>query len=83
MYNILTHTCYLSTLLQYLQYAKQNRQEWEGKGKEIVAEMVESFATRTTVEEQPKLPKIEPIMEVATTKQGKYYPAVTGTLIDV
>lgn len=73
-----SHTCYLH--LQYLQYAKQNRQEWEDKGKEIVAEMVESFATRT-LEEQPK-PKTEPIMEVAT-KQDKYYSAATGTLIDV
>ena len=43
----LTHS-FSTNLLhnQYLQYAKQNRKEWEDKGKEIVAEMVESFGNR-------------------------------------
>jgi hypothetical protein len=62
--------------LQYLQYAKQNRQEWADKGKEIVAEMVESFKIAPRKPE-PK-PKIEPI----AAEQGQYPPAV-GMLLEV
>ena len=32
---------------EYLQYAQQNRKEWELKGKQIVAEMMETLEKRS------------------------------------
>jgi hypothetical protein len=37
---------------EYLQFALQNRKEWELKGKEIVAEMLETVEKSTSIREE-------------------------------
>ena len=39
-------SCFLDPSDEYLNYALRNRQEWEERGREVVAEMVEEVKTQ-------------------------------------
>jgi hypothetical protein len=58
VFSSLGHQQILPTSDECLNYALDNRREWENKGKNIVEELVSSFITRETEETPgPKLKK--------------------------
>ena len=44
---------------EFLNYAKENRQEWEKKGKDIVATYLEKYKTQEIPEDEEKAPDVE------------------------